>query len=63
MRRFLLQAVQEEDHRSTHYTFPPLSIARRQFEAHMRQIVPWTRTIGDWQDVSDSETDSDNAPF
>ncbi len=52
-----------ENHRSTRYTFPPLAIARRQFEAHMRQIIPWTRTIDDWDDDSDHETISDEIPF
>lgn len=56
-------AGREERKRSTRYTFPSLSVARRQFQAFMRLTVPWTRTLNDWENGSESERDFDDTLF
>lgn len=35
--------------RSTRYVFPPLHLARKQFEAYIGQAVPWDQQVSDWQ--------------
>ncbi len=51
--------------RSTRYNFPPLADCRHMFEAYVRQPIPWSNDIEDWQGgLDETEDDSETeTPF